>query len=53
MEDLKASVKANEAARADVVISLWLRTPSELPDTLRMRVVIQPTLQVNVVDAAL
>jgi len=53
LEDLKAAVKANEAASADVELSLWLRTPSELPDTLRMRAVIQPILQVNVVDAAL
>jgi hypothetical protein len=53
MEKLKAAVKANQAAAADVEFSLWLRAPAELPDTLDMHVVLQPTLQVNVIDAAL
>jgi len=53
LEKLKTAVKANQAATADVEISLWLRAPSDLPDTLNLSVVMQPTLQVNVVDAAL
>jgi hypothetical protein len=55
LEELKTSLKANQAATADVVISLWLRSDGlpELPDTLNMRVVIQPELEVNVVDAVL
>jgi hypothetical protein len=55
IDKLKTSLKANRAAKADVVISLWLRSDGlpDLPDTLNMRVVIQPELQVNVVDAVL
>jgi hypothetical protein len=53
MEKLKTSVERNQAALVDVEFSLWLRAPSDLPDTLDMHVVMQPTLQVNVVDAAL
>jgi len=53
MEKLKTAVKANQAAVADVEFSLWLRAPVDLPDTLDMHVVMQPTLQVNVIDAAL
>jgi len=54
-DKLKTSLKANQAATADVVVSLWLRRDglSDLPDTLHMHLVMQPKLQVNLVDAAL
>jgi hypothetical protein len=53
IEKLKTAVKTNQAATADVAISLWLHAPSDLPDTLNLSLVMQPTLRVNVIDAAL
>jgi hypothetical protein len=53
LDKLKTALKANEAATADVVIALWLSNDGlvDLPETLRMRVVLQPGLRVNIVDA--
>jgi hypothetical protein len=55
IDKLKTSLEANQAATADVAISLWLRGSrlADLPDMLNMHLVMQPKLQVNVVDAAL
>jgi hypothetical protein len=55
LDKLKTSLRADQAATADVVVSLWLRRDglSDLPDTLDMHLVMQPKLQVNIVDAAL
>lgn len=55
LEKLKASLKDNHAASADVSIALGLRNEglADLPDTLSVRLVMQPELQVNVIDAVL
>jgi hypothetical protein len=55
IEKLKTSLKDNRAATADVGIALGLRKEGllDLPDALTLRVVIQPELLVNVIDAAL
>lgn len=54
IDKLKSALKTDQVATADVVLTLWLsgsRLP-ELPDTLKMLLVLQPHLEVNVVDAA-
>jgi len=53
LDKLKASLKDNQAASADVGISLGIHAGALLPDTLTLRVVMQPELRVNVIDAAL
>jgi hypothetical protein len=54
IDKLKDSLKSNQAATADVVLTLWLHGQRlvDLPPSLHMLVVLQPQLQVNVVDAA-
>ena len=54
LNKLKANVKANQPATADVSLTLILHgeTLSGLPGGLKLRVVLQPELDVNVVDAA-
>jgi len=55
VDKLKAAVKSNQPVTADVSVTLWLRAEAltELPSMLSMLVVLQPQLEVNVVDAAL
>jgi hypothetical protein len=55
VQKLKASVKSNQPVTADVSITLWLRAEAltELPGMLDLLVVLQPQLEVNVVDATL
>jgi hypothetical protein len=55
LEKLKRSLEDNREATADVGIALGLRDEGlvDLPDTFTLRVVMQPELQVNVIDAAL
>jgi hypothetical protein len=54
LNKLKTNVKANQPATADVSLTLILHgeTLSGLPGGLKLRVVMQPQLEVNVVDAA-
>jgi hypothetical protein len=53
VEKLKSALANNQPATAELVLKLWLtdRTLADPPDALSMRVVLQPTLEVNVVDA--
>jgi hypothetical protein len=55
IDKLKASLRNDQVAMADVVLRLWFRGESlpRLPDSLHMLLVLQPTLEVNVVAAAL
>lgn len=55
LNKLKSNVKANVPATADVSLTLILAgdTLSGLPGGLKLRVVLQPELEVNVVDAIL
>jgi hypothetical protein len=51
---LKRALTNNQVATADVVLTLWLggQALTNPPDSLKMLLVLQPTLKVNVVDAA-
>lgn len=55
IDKLRSSLTNNQVATADIVLTLWLsaQTQLSLPDNLTMLLVLQPLLQVNVVDAAL
>lgn len=54
LDKLKSAVKSNQEAKAEVTLTLILHgeTLSDLPAGLKLRVVLQPELEVNVVDAA-
>jgi hypothetical protein len=54
LNKLKSAVKSNQVASGDVILTLILHgeTLSDLPGGLKLRVVMQPELDVNVVDAA-
>jgi len=53
IEKLKASVKNNQAATAEVSVTLWLsgQTLTNLPGSLKLLLVLQPQLEVNVIKA--
>lgn len=53
IDKLKTSVKTNQSTTADVSVTLWLQaqTLTNLPGTLKMLVVLQPELEVNIIDA--
>jgi hypothetical protein len=53
LDKLKNSVKNNQVAQASVVLTLWLhgQSISNLPDSLKMLLVLQPALKVNVIGA--
>jgi hypothetical protein len=53
VEKLKTALANNQPATAELGLKLWLtdRTLADPPDALSMKVVLQPKLQVNVVDA--
>jgi hypothetical protein len=54
IDELKASLTNDQPATAHVVLTLWLRdSRTELPETVKLLLVLQPQLEVNVVDAAL
>jgi len=50
---LKTALKDKQPANADVAIALGIHSGAVLPDSLELRVVLQPELWVNVVDAVL
>lgn len=54
LDKLKSAVKSGREATADVSLILILHgeTLSDLPGGLKLRVVLQPQLEVNVIDAA-
>jgi len=54
LNKLKTAVKSNQEAKAKVSLILILagETLSDLPAGLKLRVVLQPQLEVNVIDAA-
>jgi len=53
VEKLKGSVKTNQVATADVSLTLWLHGPTltNLPGKLKMLLVLQPKLEVNLLKA--
>jgi hypothetical protein len=53
VEKLKSALTNNQPATAELVLKLWLtaQTLADPPDALTMRLVLQPKLEVNVVDA--
>jgi hypothetical protein len=53
IEKLKAALENNQTATANVVLTLWLtdQTLNDPPDSLNLRLVLQPELQVDLVDA--
>jgi hypothetical protein len=53
IDKLKSAVKSGQPATADVSITLWLQaqTLTDLPGALKLNLVLQPELEVNLVDA--
>lgn len=53
VQKFKSALANNQPAMAELVLKLWLtdQTLANPPDSLHLRVVLQPKLEVNVVDA--
>lgn len=53
IEQLKEAVRNNQPATADVSLTLWLNDQvlTELPGSLKLHLVLQPELQVNIIQS--